>query len=76
MNIAPETVEKATKCPHNRVCLSVGGKPCCKIECTVNDIVFFTQEKTSTGCPYQASFGYSFMCTCPVRQEIFLKHRV
>ncbi|MCF7817402.1 MAG: hypothetical protein K9M54_05925 [Kiritimatiellales bacterium] len=75
-NVNPATVENAVQCPHNHACLSKEGKPCCTIAETINNKVFFTHSKKPTACPCQMAFGNSFLCTCPVRHELYLKHRI
>ena len=73
IEVKDETLEKATECKHHYICMAVGGKPHCKISESVGESVFFTESCHPLGCPYQCSFGSSFLCTCPVRQEIFKK---
>lgn len=74
--VEKEILEKAKKCKHNFICQAVGGKPHCRISDTVNGSVFFTASRHPMGCAYQCSFGSAYMCTCPVRQEIYRKHRI
>ena len=76
LDVKKEILDAASQCDHNYICQSVGGKPYCKISDTVNAMVFFTEGKHQLGCNYQHPFGSSFMCTCPVRQEIYLKHKI
>ncbi|VGO16829.1 hypothetical protein PDESU_05421 [Pontiella desulfatans] len=72
-NVPLDTLNKATKCKHNCVCQTEGGKPYCQISETVNGTVFFVNSRHPNGCSYQHAFGSVFMCTCPVRQEIYTK---
>ncbi len=75
-NINPETAKQATKCLYNHACMQPGTPLRCTISEVVNNTVFFTKEKKPSACPYQSTFGNSFMCTCPLRQEFYLKHKV
>lgn len=75
-DIHPETVRKADKCVHDKCCLSGSCHTNCNITRSVNDSVFFVDGPESLYCPYQMSFGNSFICTCPVRQEIYKKYKV
>ena len=68
-------LKKADKCPHNFTCQSNGGKPQCTISESVGGTVLFTTSRPPAGCRYQCSFGSAFICSCPVRREIFRKHR-
>jgi hypothetical protein len=76
LDVDKKILALATKCQHHHICQAVGGKPHCAISETVNGSVFFTPCRHPVGCPYQCSFGSSFMCTCPVRQEIYKNHRI
>ena len=69
-------VKKADMCPHNQICLTAGGKPHCEIKETINDSVFFLKCRQPSSCAYQHSFGSAYMCSCPVRQEIYKKYRI
>jgi hypothetical protein len=76
LDVQDEILDQATQCKHNCICQGVGGKPHCRISDTVNGSVFFTPTRHPMGCPYQCSFGSTFMCTCPVRQEIYKQYRI
>ena len=64
-------IEETTKCTKCHGCLSGTVRPLCKISNTVGSKVVFTCSEEPNGCTYQSSFGYSFMCSCPVRKEIY-----
>lgn len=66
----------ADQCKNNGICQSEGGQPYCRISETIGEKVYFTETRHPMGCPYQHSFGSAFMCTCPVRQEIYRKHKI
>ncbi len=72
-DIDKELLKKADKCPHNFICLTTGQKPRCAISEIVNDKVHFLECRPPFICNYQHSFGSSFICTCPVRKEIYKK---
>ncbi|WP_372807112.1 hypothetical protein [Pontiella sp.] len=74
--ISQKTLDAASNCKHNHICTTNEGKPFCTIESVVGNTVFFTGTRHTPGCVYQCSFGSAYMCTCPVRQELFVKHGI
>lgn len=71
-----EVQAKAPECTKDCGCLKPGGEPNCTVSGTVDGTILFTQTRASGGCTYQHSFGSSFICTCPVRKELFEKHNI
>jgi hypothetical protein len=69
-------VKKATQCGYHYVCVNAEQLPKCSIRKVVQRTLFFTQEKIPSCCFYQCPFGDAFMCTCPVRQELYLKYKI
>lgn len=69
--IITETKIDTIEFGHNCVCQTEGGAPYCKITGTVNNSIFFTDTRHPDGCSRQHAFGSSFICMCPVRQEIY-----
>jgi hypothetical protein len=66
---------EAFECAHNRICQTEGGTPHCNITCTVGGTIYFTDSRFPENCPMQHAYGSTFICTCPVRQEIFKKEK-
>lgn len=75
-DVSRETLKKADRCPHHGICQTAGGKPHCEISESINSTVYFLTCTHPNGCSYQHSFGSSFMCSCPVRQEIYNKYHI
>ena len=74
--ISDEIKKLATKCENSIACTIQEKKELCKVESCVDNEVFFVKCLHEPFCPYKQTFGYSFFCTCPVRQEIFKKYKV
>lgn len=68
-------IDLAVNCDIKYNCLSEGGKPCCNVESCVNCSVHFL-EKLERDCLYHQEFGFSNVCICPVRKEIYRKYKV
>jgi len=64
---------ETNKCDRNFKCLD--NNPSCRVEsCVGNSIVFL--EKLERHCNYYQEFGFSYVCKCPVRLEIYKKYKV
>lgn len=68
--IDQDIIDKATKCDKEFACLKESCHPSCKVSDCINYKVHFI-EKLDRHCPYFVHFGFSTVCTCPVRKEIF-----
>lgn len=66
----------AVECARDCVCQTEGGAPCCKITEVVNDTIFFTESRHPDGCDRQYSFGSTFICTCPVRHDLYRMKKI
>ena len=68
-------LNKTDKCRSDFSCLS-GKKEClCPVEDSFDGIVLFVNPPCSSACGYMMSFGYSYVCNCPIRKEIYSKYR-
>ena len=71
--IDPDIIKSATQCDRNLECLIKEDQPSCKITECVNNKVHFLEELCRP-CTYFIRYGFdSFICTCPVRKEIYNK---
>lgn len=75
--VSEDVIKKATKCGSNFSCLS-GEEVClCEIEDFAGDKLHFIKPGNATGeCNYRMGFGFSYLCNCPVRKEIYKQYRV
>jgi len=77
MEICSDILKETTKCTHNFICLNNPQENiCCKVKDCINSKVHFVESTTNNTCPYIMSFGYAYICNCPVRKEIFNKYGV
>jgi len=76
-NVSEETIEETKKCDKDFSCLEGQREDLCTVEQCVNGKVHFIEcLDRSNGCPYKISFGYSFICHCPTRKELYNKHKI
>ncbi len=70
-----ELLERAKECPHNHACLDGGdSQPQCPVERSIGRIGVFLAAKPPWSCPYHLSWGYSYLCQCPVRRAVYRRH--
>lgn len=76
-----DSVRDATKrCMNGFSCLRKETTCLCKVEYSLHNkrspIIIFVQYDGQRICNYKMSFGFSYVCTCPTRKEIFEKYRI
>ena len=73
-SVDKEILEKTTRCD-TKGCLS-GDDTICPVErALTTDLLFVHFDTSRSACRYCVTFGDSFMCVCPVRQEIYRKYK-
>jgi hypothetical protein len=75
--ISEDVLGKTTRCSRNFACLS-GDKEClCELESQINNQVFFIRNNQQCGiCDYKMSFGFSYICNCPTRKEVYNRYKI
>jgi hypothetical protein len=73
LRISEDTLRQVTKCTNGFSCLSGESRRICEVEQDIGGKVLFVRCK-SEGCNYRMPFGYGYICTCPVRREIYNRH--
>ena len=76
IEITKEAKESATNCAKDFACLRSTAL-LCKVEKFVGEEVLFVECLQQGYCSYQRRFGFTgYMCTCPVRKEIYSKYNL
>jgi hypothetical protein len=76
IKVDESTIKSTTECEKGFACLNGDKNLICKVEFSVRDkTVVFVKCLNTEPCSYQMSFGYSFVCNCPVRKEIFKRYK-
>ncbi len=73
MEIKKEIIDKTVHCTKDFDCLN-NNHLSCKVRSCVNNEVYFVECSEIHSCNYRVSFGYSYICTCPTRKEIYNKY--
>ena len=68
-------IAKAINCDKNHVCLTEEIPSICKVSSCVGCKIHFL-KKLERDCPYHQEFGFSYICKCPVRMEIYDKYKI
>lgn len=70
-----KTIEETRDCGKDFLCLRETHQPVCSVvNCLNKEVHFITNIKTEP-CRYRVSFGFSFICSCPTRKEIYNRYR-
>jgi len=73
LEVSEEVLEKTDKCWHAYKCLAGTRNGMCPARDRIGSILFVEKADPSY-CPYHVTFGYSDVCTCPVRREIHARY--
>ncbi|HEY9204750.1 MAG TPA: hypothetical protein VIO58_02420 [Candidatus Methanoperedens sp.] len=69
-----DILKTATRCEKRLSCLL--GTDVCRVESCIDDKIHFIKCMNSESCNYRIAFGYSYVCTCPVRKELFNRYKI
>ncbi|MBI5664684.1 MAG: hypothetical protein HZC49_06320 [Nitrospirae bacterium] len=72
-DINSDTLNKTDRCRDNYSCLTGEGKCLCEVESHFDKNILFIKTPKIL-CNYYMSFGYSHICKCPARKEIFYRY--
>lgn len=72
-DIHTEILNKADQCRDNYSCLHGEGKCLCEVESHFDKNILFVKSPKML-CNYYMSFGYSHICKCPARKEIYYRY--
>ncbi len=76
MEIDEKIIENATKCEKHFACLNNKHHKCCEIHiCITDEICVIRHDEAKNSCNYCTCSGYSQVCHCPVRVEIYNKYK-
>ncbi|MFZ3059066.1 MAG: hypothetical protein WA102_04925 [Candidatus Methanoperedens sp.] len=76
IRVNEEILKNTTKCRKDFSCLSGKRNDICRVELAVNDKIHFVKCLSDEPCDYKKSFGYSFICICPVRKELYNMYNI
>ena len=69
-------LQATNKCKNNYSCLD-GNKDCiCKILHSNNNHTVQIESKPVSACNYVLSMGAKMYCLCPVRNELYNRHKI
>ena len=74
--INPEIIKETTEYQHDFQCLKKDRKPHCEVESFwVKDVMFVRCPECEL-CNYKLSYGFSHVCHCPTRKELYRKYKI
>lgn len=77
LGISEDIIAATDRCPNDFSCLDPEQRSVClcPVEQRVMDVLF-VEPNNNFFCPYKTSFGDSYVCGCPTRQELYTQHRI
>jgi hypothetical protein len=73
--VSDEILNK-TECLYSFQCLDEENIDICMVDRCLQGNTCFLKTLKQKNCIYQRSFGYSHMCLCPVRAELYRRYRI
>ncbi len=74
--VRADILNETIKCKKDFSCLS-GKKDClCEVEDSFDNKILFIKPMNHNMCDYKMSFGYSYICNCPTRKEIYNLYKI
>jgi hypothetical protein len=74
--ISDETRSKTASCPFSFQCLDDGNRDVCEVEYCLKENGCFLKSTKPNYCTYKGTFGYSYMCHCATRHELFRRYNI
>ena len=74
--ISEDILQRTINCARDFSCLAVGKTPICKAKRSMGVSLLEITLKNFVDCSYRVSFGYTYFCTCPTRNEIYNRYNV
>ena len=74
--ISDETLKQTTECIFSFQCLNEETRNICTIDRCFAGNSCFLETVRPVSCPYKMTFGYSYMCCCPTRAELYKLYRI
>lgn len=77
ITVSEGTLAQTTRCQNDFSCLSGMAPDVCQVERALGGKpVLFVKKNTSYFCPYTGRFGTAYVCSCPVRRELYQRYGV
>gem|GEM_PF-1515868 len=75
--VSDEAISSTSKCTSNYACLNDSEWKLCRGNYHIKTVGIYTLESFGSHiCRYNDYFGYFIICKCPIRIELFNKHRI
>jgi len=74
--VSDDILNSTSKCRNDFSCL-YGETDClCEFNDAIENKLLFVKPNKNATCNYMLSFGYSYLCNCPTRKEIFHLYKI
>ncbi|MEN8264056.1 MAG: hypothetical protein ABFR82_11390 [Nitrospirota bacterium] len=76
IKIDEDVKTSTTKCDKDFKCLVDNTYTLCRVTQSIHDEVLFVECLEESYCNYKMSFGFSNICNCPIRKELYKKFEI
>jgi hypothetical protein len=76
IEVSSEAVANTEKCSKYFECLFNNGQGACRVEDCIGSEILFVEYPDERHCGYMKPFGNSHYCTCPIRKELYINHKL
>jgi hypothetical protein len=81
LQVSDDSRKRTKKCSSNFLCLSneknplcSKKRPLCPVEIALESMIFVKSKNND--CVYKEEYGAGYLCTCPVRFEIYNRYKM
>jgi hypothetical protein len=71
-----DIINRTLECEDNFSCLDDDKTCLCEATEMINNKLLFIKPVKNNSCNYMESFGYSYYCNCPTRNELYKLYRI
>ena len=74
IKIDEEIIQNAVYCEYDFRCLSEEKRCLCEVKELFGYAMLVIKPKSAIDCRYRVSIGYTTLCICPARHEIYTRY--
>lgn len=71
-----DILNQTGECSGDFSCLDNDKTCLCEVDEIINNKLLFIKPAKITFCHYKISFGYSYFCSCPTRNELYKRYKI
>jgi hypothetical protein len=76
LQLEEDILNQTRECMWDFSCLDNDKSCLCEVDELINNKLLFIKTTKMNACNYMISFGYSYYCNCPTRNELYKRYKV